>query len=500
MKSKYPQYAGIADAELAQKVIAKHPEYQSRITQAAPETPQSTMGMAKQAIGETLKEPVPYLGAAVEGLRNKIPGAIAEETGNFSEALRQAGYGKSASAVNAFGVGLAGTIGTVGELLPKTGGELALTGLAGPAVKGAMAGIKKVAPQVISGLSRNPLPVVERAIERTDEISNPALKLPETAENAVAALGDKLKEGRRLLGQKLARIEDAVAGKNMARSIPVKDIGVKLSDDLSNAGFAVPGRAVGDVTRKLNPAISEIITDLENIKSISLGKGAVPKGSAGLNFKDALTLRRKIDSIVEWDRARALGLDSAEEAILKNARHALNEKIKAVDPTFRKANDAFKRMAEQYKSLEKTVFGGSQDAIQNRIVRMFRKGDADRKIAEKVDRITSTGGKQLDTILDAETARAFAPVINPGATRAAGNTGGGLMVPVAAALGTKMFGLGATGGAGAAALALTSPRANLAAIRAAKAIAPTLRRPGLPAGLTALEQARRRRNGPKNRD
>lgn len=91
----------------------------------APEPQMSTMGAALQAGKETLQEDVPYLGKVAQAIRSDIPGAIAEKAG-------AAGFPKLGAA--------AGTaIGTAGEMIPKTGLDLATLGAsmaAGPAIKG----------------------------------------------------------------------------------------------------------------------------------------------------------------------------------------------------------------------------------------------------------------------------------------------------------------------------------------------------------------------------
>lgn len=108
------------------------------------EQPQSMASAAGQALSETMSEDLPLgVGRAVGQLREGIPGAIAEETGALAEQL---GPGLGADAVRALGVSLGGTIGFAGELLPKTGRDLALQAAGGLLSKGVTAAGKALLP------------------------------------------------------------------------------------------------------------------------------------------------------------------------------------------------------------------------------------------------------------------------------------------------------------------------------------------------------------------
>ena len=237
----------------------------------APEAPQTTLGAAKQAIGETLREDVPYLGRAAKALREDIPSYIAEKGGAM-------GFPKTAAVVGT-------AIGTAGELVPKTGLDLAMVGAAKPLAAGVKALGAKVAPGAIAALTRIEKPVVERAIARPGLLADKTLLAPDKVEGAIKALGEGIKAGRRALGQKLGAIEEKLA-ETYAGKIQVGDVGQKVAQKFAAAGYAVPGQKSGRIVAELPGEVIDVLADLKK---------------KNLSFRDAVNLKRKIGDLVDWD-------------------------------------------------------------------------------------------------------------------------------------------------------------------------------------------------------
>lgn len=487
IKAKYPDYASVDNAELSRRIVAKHPEYASQVefkdAVAQPNQDNiSKMGAAGQAIKETMTEDVPYLGKVAKAVRDDIPGFIAEKSGQVGASVERAGQAiglpkageLAGKAIGATGASTGAAIGTAGELIPQKGWELAALGAAKPLAAAGKSVGRVAAPKLISFLTRIEPPIVARAIARAGEIGKKELMAPEAIENAIKGLGEGIKAGRRALGQKLGAIEDKIAEK-FTGNVPAADIGQKLAQNLSKAGFSVEGQPVGKVTRELNKDVAQILGDFQN-----------------LQFKDAVNLRRKIDDMVTYDGAKLLGLNDTQQAMLKTARVELNARIKAISPRYEKATAAFARGAKVYDELANDILSGKPETIQRRIAGLFSKGSADRKIVEKIDKVSEEAGKSLDTILDSITAQKFSPIMNPTVERAAFHTGGGVLgasgvggaVGAAAAMGHPLYAAGVGG-----ALAATSPKLHGLAIRAFASPMGKTQIPGIARGATSAALA-----------
>lgn len=433
----------------------------------APESPLTTLGAGKQAIVETMREDIPYLGRAAKALREDIPGAIAETGGAM-------GFPKTAAALGT-------VIGTAGELVPKTGLDLALVGAAKPLAAGVKAVGAKGVPGAISALTRIEKPVVERAIARPALLSDKTLLAPDKIEGAIKTLGEGIKAGRRALGQKLGAIEEKLA-KTYTGKIQVGDVGQKIAQKFAAGGYAVPGQKSGRIVAELPGEIIDVLADLKK---------------KNLSFRDAANLKRKIGDLVDWDKKKLLGLSNRQEALLKEAYDGVNTRLRAVNPRYAKANDAFARAAKVYDELSADVLSGKPEMIERKLGAMLRKGSAERKVIEKVDRISQEAVGVLDEVFDALTAQRFAPKVNPTLVRAATQTGGGLVGNVAGgALAQQVLGGPTTLGLGAGILAGTSPRLHALGIRAFNAPAgrgalPSMARGGTSAALAALRARRR---------
>ena len=510
IKAKYPQYQDKDNLELAQAFVNKFPVYKNQVDFSGGQR-------QAQSYGESLLTNKPTTGFKQELVRS-LPASIGAIPGASIGAIKGAALGAPFGPLGAATGGIAGGItgagvgGGVGEALRQIGARVeayrrggkqspisesareiksaAIEQGAGQAIGGAIGkGAKIAAPSIISLLSRIENPIVERAIARPGVLGNKALRTPEALENAIKGFGAALKEGRSILGQKLDSIADVVAAKlGNSKVIDTLGIATKLQAKLSKSGFDVKGLPKGAVTRPLSNDSKLIIKDLK---------------SKNLTFRDALNLRRKIDDLVDYSQGVAPKIDDTQTGILKEARRELNEQILKVDPRFKKANDSFKQAANAYNDIEKDILGGKIETIQSRITRLFNKGTVERRLVEKADRFSANASNQLDTILDAITAQKFTPIINPGVRRAVANTGGGLMGPVAGAVGSKLFGFLPTVATGGLGLAATSPRLAGLAIRSAQGVsrlpqvarqaASLPARAGVAASLAALAAARKRK-------
>lgn len=480
-------------------------------------TPQDQItsgGATKEAFMQTMKGDVPYLAPVAQALRTDIPNYVAEKSGQAGAAVERAGQamglpgtGKVASgAIRGAGAGVGAAIGTAGEMVPKKGWELGAQAIAEPVTMFTKALGAKVAPTLISKLTQIDSPIVQRAIERATQLGNKDLLAPEIIENAIGGLKQGVKDARSALGRKLGAIEDAVAAKMPDRSIPVNDIGARVGAKFQRLGYLGGGQ---DVQRGLPKEVSEIVEDFKNIGGGSPAKTSslvdaqgraitTPEVAAqprSMTFRDGLNLRQKIDNVVQWGEEGKIKIDSQTDALLKQGRHELNERLKSVSDTFRKANDAFAKVAKDYDKLSADVLNGKDETVQRRITNLFKKDSIERKVLARIDNGAKDAHKFLDTILDAITAQKFRPIVNPTLERAATHTGGGIIgasglggaTGAAAALGHPVYALG-VGAIGAA----TSPRLNSLLIRAAKSPLGETQLKRLPQASTAALEALRR--------
>lgn len=488
--------------------------------ESAPEP--TRLQLAKQTLGETFGAEVPALGKAAEFFRSTAPQYIAQKGGEM-------GYPGTSAA-------LATAVGTAGELIPKTGGELALQGLTGPALQGLGAAggaalatragqvVKEAPVSIMSALTRIEKPIVERALTRGEQVIQKMRDIGNTDvfERGVRAIEGAVNSARREFGMRLGRVEDWVAEKVPGRIIETNAIGQKLEQKLANAGYKTPAKTASDVEIKLSSDVNEILDDFRNLSkaegpeySSILGPNgeqivSVPASAAApqkMSFKDALTLRRKIDDTVSFYKQGSMKAGVKVEALLKEARAELNQQLLNVSPTFKKFNDKFAEVARLYEQVSDDFLRSKNpEIVKRRVLNLFKKGTVERKAVEKLDKMSAAATSEMDGLLDALAAEQFSYVLNPKISRAAQNTGGALMPTLIGTVGTGFgaaiggFGGAATAGlglagAGAAGLAATSPRLNLAAARAigrnAKALAKPAYRNVLGTLLAAREKAAR---------
>ena len=459
-------------------------------TEQAPSTEPGYLGMAGQAVGHALKTDVPYLAPAVQYMRD-LPFQAQEK-------MTEAGYPKIGTAL-----GMASMPSAIAaEFLPKTGGQLALQGLIGPTLKAAGMVAKKVGPSIVSTIDQIAPPIAKRAFERTEQVYS-KLKTAANTEvipETIRAIKESIKLARKSVGERLGLIEDEIAAQMPGRSIATHDLGQKLEQNLASKGFDISGQT-GDVSRRLSGTVKEIVDDFKNIQGAqpsTAGKILGPEGQATItpaipgvsqpmSFKDALTLRRKIDDAVDYVGQESMKVGKQEEAILKTIRRELNERLKDIDYRFRDANDTAAETFENYRKLASDVMSGSEDTIQKKITNLFSKDTIERRAVEYMDESFTRASRKLDDVLDMITASKFSAKLNPSLERAFMHTGGGpaaraMQLGTAAALGGEAVAHGVTGPAVAGltgAMAVTSPRLGIEAIYRGRQAYEALARPGV---------------------
>jgi len=241
VKAKYPQYAGIPDAELASKVALKHPEYANRIDwKSAPPTQPNTykpptpspMGQAIEKYGRKIADAAPAILGTVGGIAgglSPVPGGAimgAAYGGGVGEAARRKAEGFPVSHKAEIGqAALQGGLEATGvgsaKLIEKVGGKLAskalsniynLIGLTpsslpkfGRTVETAEDVARTVAEKAgIKGSSREQVAAIEAARQQAEQATGRIVQTPMARtqdvhaiayDNAVELLDEMEKEG-----------------------------------------------------------------------------------------------------------------------------------------------------------------------------------------------------------------------------------------------------------------------------------------------------------------
>ena len=428
--------------------------------------------MAVQAMGETLREPLP---GGVGGLVEKLRGGA-----GIAERLGAMGVPSPISALAASQVAIPA------ELLPRTGLELALTGLAGPATEAVGAAgkavIRKASPFLISEATGIARPIVERALRVRAALRTPVDEY--AIRGFVDGLVESMKQARSDIGQRLGAVAEQIAARLPKKSVPTADIAANLETKLSRSGFKIPNQAPEDVAaavRQVQSDTTEIIKDLRNLNAPAKPSGLLTPGGKPVpieapapqatSFMRALNIRRKMDDVLEFISSGDARVGTAEKGYLKEARASLNDRLRAFDPRFRQANDAAAALMQKYQAIQKDFLSGKQDMVERRLANMFKKGTVERRAIEQADFVSKAAGKQIENILNQITAQQFKPALRPGmGVRPMLATGGGL-VSGALRLGSagSVPGALATGAATAAAgLTISSPRFNALVIKTAQ--------------------------------
>src|SRR5258708_15280247 len=212
IKDKYPAYANMSNPELVRKTLEKHPAYRNQITE---EAPQSTGSMAWEATKGALSTPIPVAGRAVEAVRNDIPNLISEKSGQLGQKVG----GLPGEAIKDVGLAVGTTAGTVGEMLPKTVGEGAAIGLAGPVMEGAGNIVKPITKKLIPAAGDMLADFAGAWTGKDPEYIKAVFKKPEIMKKVSQAIGmdvqksavDAINPGKQKLGKLVGALQDSFA-------------------------------------------------------------------------------------------------------------------------------------------------------------------------------------------------------------------------------------------------------------------------------------------------
>src|SRR3990167_9125157 len=126
IKQKYPQYSGLSDLQVGQKMLAKHPQYQSKITEQVRDTDilekvtkVVTTIFPGKTFGEAIGTAIAKKKATKEEKEFIAPGPSKKElvgeairTGTFVASMAAGGGGIATQAVRMAGLGAAAAGGT----------------------------------------------------------------------------------------------------------------------------------------------------------------------------------------------------------------------------------------------------------------------------------------------------------------------------------------------------------------------------------------------------
>ena len=247
---------------------------------------------------------IPLIGGAVGALREGIPGAIAEKTGQFAEQL-PAG---ARELVKGAGIGTGMVMGMAGEALPKTNAEAALLAAAGP--MGYAAG--KVGQKLLPPLAKRP-PNVVRAVQAALAADILPSVAQITQSKPMAALEEVVSRipfiGKRI--QVMREAQDAA----------YNDLRSKAMTGLDR----VPASEVGAATQAAASAELDSMA-LRREKDLAKLHGALLRKNGPAETREAVG--QKLDEIrvgnVEKVRAQAGKLYDEAEAAIPDARNKVD--------------------------------------------------------------------------------------------------------------------------------------------------------------------------------
>lgn len=466
LKSRGYSIGGTANTNTAGQTI--YPQ-QHEITK-----PEAAFEATKQA----LKTPIPGLNQAGKFLAETAPGFIAEKTGASSSPL-----------VRGAGIAAGTALGTAGEMIPRTMGDVTLQAAAGPALRGlgmaakATAPFRKLAGEMGTSLLARDIGVAEPFIENVKanpkvlrDLSNDMNVVMDHAKS----LGDVMKRGVDRLGSHINAIEDhfvetQIKDPNSMKKVPMDDIIQKIKNIKFRSGVAEDGSAVHVLSEYGKPVQSNTTTlsKIDAIKGTDAEKintyaNEVSKIKDGANAIDLLRLKRQLGEEIAWDKGdeTAKKIGSQANGILKGLYKDLQSKIDTVSPELRQANAEYSKARKQYDLLQRKIFGGSPEEAYNRVKLRIQRGIAPQSLIERSAQINSQSEKAMRSLIDKISAQQFSPYIRKGiaggfmgvgaGAAMAGAMGGHGLVPLvadlaaAAASSPRMAALGIRGEAAAA--------------------------------------------------
>lgn len=375
----------------------------------------STGGAVLQATKEALGTDIPFVGKAMGALRKDIPSAMAEHGGLLGA--------------------VAGTVvGTAGEMLPKTIGDLILQEAAGPVLKGTKGLVKAVAPAISEAASS----IMAREIGVAKPFVDMMKKNPQALKNIsedmtsvlkhAESMGNILKRGADLASSKVGMIEDQFL--QMAKDTPklqnrimIDDVAEKFRAMVRNH-MSLSGDTFKEGT-KLSKINAITGTDASLLQEYS---GDLNKLKKGGSFIDLLRLRRKIGNDIAWKGEGAPKIGSQTNRILTDLRDQINKKLGVLSPELREADAVASKARKQYDILQKSHFGGRPEQVYNRVKLSMQRGTAHEELLSRAAEINSRTEKAMKGLMKKVAAQQFAPLVRGGIS------GGGLALAAATSL------------------------------------------------------------------
>ena len=436
--------------------------------------PRAAWDATKAALGT----PIPGLDQFGRFLSQDAPGYIAEKSGMSHFPF-----------VRGAGIVAAGTLGTVGEMVPRKVGDVAAQAIAGPVLEGAGAAVKSLGPVKdlaakisTSFLARDigvPEAFIENVRKHTDVLKNLSEDMSVVYDHA-KSLGEIMKRGVERLGTHIHAVEEKFIESKLANpksltKIPIDDIAQRLQEIKFKKGVEGSAeKAAGGLLDSHGNPISLGVPRLSEIDSIVGGDadkingfvGEIKKIKDNANVIDLLRLKRRLGDEIAWGKGDEVAkkIGSQTNGVLKSVYQEVQDKIHAAYPELKEADMAYSEGRKQYDILQRKIFGTGPEEAYNRVKTRIQRGIAPQALIERASKINHATESAMRGLIDRVSAQQFAPIVRRGITGEALGVGG------------VLSGTAALMGHGEAAIivdlavaALTSPRLAALGIRATEA-------------------------------
>lgn len=452
VKAKYPQYQDIDNAELARRVVDKHPEYASQVDFG--EVPEARDAVAQAPEGQSVLDVVRILGmggglgAAIAmepgGLRAAAEGFLLKKAQQpetpFAGAIRTVAGALPPIAASMLAPGGGGALARMGQVgLAAGAGELARqearvgaglqdqsgalkeagkTGALFAAGEGAFAAagslggaIANRLKQTVGGLSKGAL---ERISLRPKQVMSQLSRDAEAAPQLVDEFTSAVKENFNLVKEQYQTMVDTIteAPKYINSRFKLKDSSVAkdISSIQNDFGYGLPGR--------LGKSSSEGKKFLEVKKAVSeLGDASA---------RDIWLLQKDVNRLAGDNVGNQLGV--ALKRVQRSLRDFLGENI----PEIREANKAYAKAAS-LDDAAAPILNAQNPRSRIKAALVNKTALRDKKILEEVSEEIPRAKKALDAVVDNLAGVEFDPLV-------------ARVPPTGLATGFGMLGFGAASG------------------------------------------------------
>lgn len=358
-----------------------------------PPPEESMIGLAGQAIKETLKEDLPVVGKAVRWLRKDFPEGLAELGGELGHPK------KMAAAATVFGTGA--------ELLPATGGELAMEGLAGPALKvggkiagkvglGAKALGKEAVKRPTQLLGQVRGESFERLVGRPKEVLEEISKMSDDP-NRIKELGNAFKGALDENFKAAQTAYEDIISKQLLENPKYKgktfDLLQAVGDDMAKIkkdfGFGQPNR-FGASERE-----AQLFRDLDNLV----------QGQRRASAETVFNLQKDINRALRNPAIEGTPLQAALGQVDTAMQTYLSKSI----PEIGKANDIYSG-AKELQTFAKGTLERLED-LPGKVSSAFKRNTAFKDQLEKAADNVPKAREALEAMRDALAAQDFSPRI-----------------------------------------------------------------------------------------